>query len=154
MKPSIKIGLLAGVIGLVLNVCVSAAIGICGPAVSLVAGALAGYFAASQEKPATKADGAKAGATAGGIAGLLITIGQIIGAVGALAYMQYSGATLPFGTIPSQSADAATQAVFYISGAGTGLCFGLVGTFLAALAGAGAGYAGTPDQAPPTVMNQ
>ncbi len=153
MKPSIKIGMLAGVIGLVLNVCVSAAAGICGPAVSLVAGALAGYFAARQEKPATKGDGARSGATAGAITGLLITVGQIIGAIGALAYMQYSGSSLPFGTIPSRSADASLQIIYYLTGAGTGICFGLVGTVLAALAGAGAGYLGTPDQAPPLSMN-
>ena len=155
MQARVKIGLLVGVIGLVLNVCVSGAVGLCGPAVSLVGGALAGYFTARQEKPAAKNAGAKAGAISGAIAGALILIGQVIGAVAALAIMQYSKMSLPFGTLPSASADAATQITFYGAGIGTGLCFGVIGIVLAALAGAGAGYLGTPEQAPaePPMMN-
>ena len=76
-------------------------IGICGPLVSLLAGGVAGFLAAQQEKLPTKNDGAKAGAMAGGIAGALVIIGQIIGGISALAIMQATGAQLPFGTIPS-----------------------------------------------------
>lgn len=148
MKPSIKMGLLVGVIGMVLNVCVSAGVGLCGPGVSLVAGAVAGYLAAYQGKAATKGNGARDGATAGGISGLLITIGQVIGAISALAYVQFSGGKSIFGTIPPPSAAPTAQVVYYVVGALTGLCFGLVGVVLAALAGAGAGYLGTPDPVP------
>lgn len=142
MQPKIKVGLLVGAVGLVLNICVSAAIGLCGPAVSLVGGAIAGFLAARQEKPATQGEGAKIGAISAAIAGAMILIGQIIAAVGALALIQFSGMQMPFGQVPSTSADPATQAIFYLSGLGTGVCFGLIGVVLAALAGAGTGYLG------------
>lgn len=148
MQPKIKVGLLVGAIGLVLNICVAGFMGICGPFVSLIGGAAEGFFAAKQENSATKGAGAQAGATSGAIAGALILIGQVIGAVGALAFLQVAGTQLPFGQIPPASADASQQLLYYISGMGTGFCFGLVGTLLAALAGAGTGYLGTPDQPP------
>jgi hypothetical protein len=142
MQPRIKVGLIVGAVGLVLNICVSAAIGLCGPAVSLVGGAIAGFLAARQEQPATQGEGAKIGAISAAIAGALILIGQVIAAVGALALIQFSGMQMPFGQVPSASADPATQAIFYLSGLGTGVCFGLIGVVLAALAGAGTGYLG------------
>jgi len=151
MQPRIRIGLIVGVIGLVLNICVSGFLGFCGPVVSLIAGAVAGFFATQQERPSTKNEGARAGATAGGIAGGLIILGQMIGGVGALFFMQSSGFESPFGQIPSVSGDATTQIAYYAGGLGTAICFGLVGALLAAGAGAGAGYLGTSDQpvAPP-----
>jgi hypothetical protein len=146
MQPRIKVGLLVGAIGLILNICVSGAIGLCGPAVSLVGGALAGFFTAKQENPASKGEGARAGAISGAIAGALILIGQIIAAVGALALFQFGGMKIPFSAAPSISADVSTQILYYASGVGTGVCFGLIGTVLAALVGAGTGYLGTPDR--------
>lgn len=148
MQPRTRIGLIVGAIGLVLNICVAGFVGVCGPFFSLLAGAVAGFFAAQQEKLSTKADGARAGATAGGIAGGLIILGQIIGGVGALFFLQSNGTQLPFGSIPSASADSASQMVYYLTGAGTSLCFGIVGAALAAGAGAGAGYLGTSDRPP------
>ena len=146
MQPRVRIGLIVGAIGLVLNICVAGFIGFCGPLLSLIAGGVAGFFAAQQEKQATKADGARAGATAGGIAGGLIILGQIIGGMGALAYYQVSGTPLPFGAAPTTSAPATEMLIYYLSGAGTGFCFGAVGALLAAGAGAGAGYLATSDQ--------
>ncbi|MFN8410832.1 MAG: hypothetical protein U0Z26_00440 [Anaerolineales bacterium] len=148
MKPRIKMGLIVGGIGLVLNACISGAIGICGPFASLIAGGIAGYFAANQEKLFPKSEGAKAGGIAGGIAGGLMIIGQLIGGMVALAYMQYSGAKALLGTMP-QSGDTTQMAIFYGSGLLTGVCFGLFGAALAAGAGAAAGYIATPDQAAP-----
>lgn len=147
MQPRIRIGLIVGVIGLVLNVCVAGFVGFCGPVLSLIAGAVAGFFAVQQEKPLAKNQGARAGATAGGIAGGLIIVGQILGGIAALFLMQSRGAQLPFGQIPAASSDASTQIMFYAAGVGTALCFGLVGALLAAGAGAGAGYLATPEQA-------
>ena len=146
MQPRVRIGLIVGAIGLVLNICVAGFVGLCGPFLSLLAGGAAGFFAAQQEKQATKADGARAGAIAGGIAGGLIILGQIIGGVGALAYIQYSGTPLPFGTAPTTSAPASEMLIYYLTGAGTSLCFGVVGALLAVGAGAGAGYLATSDQ--------
>mgnify|MGYP003574954575 CR=1 FL=1 len=152
MQPRTRIGLIVGVIGLVLNICVAGFIGFCGPVLSLVAGGIAGYFATQQEKPFTKNQAARVGATAGGIAGGLIILGQLIGGIGALAYMQASGAPTPFGQLPDFSADPAAQAGFYAGGIGTALCFGVIGALLAAGAGALAGYLTTSDQpsAPPS----
>jgi hypothetical protein len=147
MQPRVRIGLIVGVIGLVLNICVAGFIGICGPFLSLIAGGVAGFLAAQQEKPLTKNEGARAGVTAGGIAGGLIILGQIIGGIGALFLMQSQGMQLPFGQIPSTSSDPATQIGFYAGGIGTALCFGIVGALLAAGAGAGAGYLGTSESA-------
>src|SRR5262245_30068857 len=123
MQPRVRVGLIVGVIGLVLNACVAGVVGFCGPVLSLIAGGVAGFLAAQQEKPAVKGEGARAGAIAGGISGGLIILGQIIGGVGALVYFQFSGAKLPFGSIPNASADPSTQLIYYLSGAGTALCF-------------------------------
>ena len=145
MQPRTRIGLTIGAIGLVLNICVAGFLGFCGPVLSLVAGGVAGFLAAQQEQQPTKAEGARAGATAGGIAGGLIILGQVIGGLGALAYYQYSGTPLPFGAAPSASAPATEMLIYYLTGAGTGICFGVIGALLAAGAGAGAGYLVTPD---------
>jgi hypothetical protein len=145
MQPRTRIGLIVGVTGLVLNICVAGFIGFCGPFLSLVAGGIAGFFATQQEKPLTKNEGARVGATAGGIAGGLIILGQIIGGVGALAYMQSTGASTPFGQMPDLG-DPATSIGFYAGGIGTALCFGVIGALLAAGAGAGAGYLATSNQ--------
>lgn len=152
MQPRIRMGLFVGAIGLVLNICVAGFMGICGPVVSLLAGGVAGFLAAQQEKLPTKGEGAKAGAIAGLIAGALIIIGQVIGGIGALAFMQFSGTPSIFGGIPSPSADPSQSVIYYVSGIGTGVCFGIVGAVLAALVGAGAGYMTTmelPAATPP-----
>ena len=145
MQPRTRIGLTIGAIGMVLNICVAGFLGFCGPVLSLVAGGIAGFLAAQQEQQPTKADGARVGATTGGIAGGLIILGQVIGGLGALAYYQYSGTPLPFGAAPTTSAPATEMLIYYLTGAGTGLCFGVIGALLAAGAGAGAGYLVTPD---------
>lgn len=150
MQPRVRIGLIVGAIGAVLNICFAGVFSCCGPILSLVAGGLAGYFAAQEEKPTVKNDGARIGATAGGIAGGLIILGQIIGGVGALAFTQFSGAQVPFGQVPSPSGDPSQQVIFYVTGIGTALCLGLVGAGLAAGAGALTVYFTTPDQ--PAVM--
>ena len=150
MQPRIKMGLIVGAIGLFLNICVSGFIGLCGPFASLIAGGVAGYLAASQEKLAVKSEGGKAGAIAGAIAGGIMIVGQILGGVIALTVQQYMG-TVPFiGTLGS---DTASQVTFYASGIATGLCFGILGTMFAAGTGAGAGYLGTPDT-PPSIPPQ
>jgi len=155
MQPRIRMGLIVGVIGLALNICVAGFIGFCGPFLSLLAGGAAGFFAAQQEKLPTKSDGAKAGATAGAIAGALIIIGQVLGGIAALAYMQASGAQVPFGSVPSLSgSDPSVLIGYYAGGVGTALCFGIVGAALAAGVGAGAGYIATQDQPAPSAPMQ
>jgi hypothetical protein len=149
MKPRVKFGLIVGLVGLVLNICVATAVGICGPLTGLVAGAVAGFLAAHQEKVGQKGNGARLGAVAGMIAGALVLVGQVIGAVGTLAFYQFTGTPIIFGEIPSTSANISEQLIYYVTGLGTGMCFGIFGIVLAAMAGAAAGYLGTSEQ--PTI---
>jgi len=157
MQARTRIGLIVGAIALILNICVAGFLGFCGPVVSLIAGGIAGFFAVQQEKPGTKNAGARAGATAGGIAGGLIILGQLLGAIGALFFVQISGAQSPFGQVPSMGSEPTGQVIYYATGIGTALCFGIVGALLAAGAGAGAGYLATSDQpmmpSSPNTMN-
>jgi len=153
MQPRVTYGLIAGAIGLVINICISTAIGLCGPFVALLAGAAAGFFAAQAEKAPTKNDGAQLGAISGAIAGGLTLVGQLIGGVGALVLTMSMGIQPIIGTMP-ESSDVAGQAIFLIVGLGVGLCFGLVGIVLSALAGAGTGYLGTSETVAPEINSQ
>ena len=82
MKPQIKIGLVIGIIGLILNACISTFGRISwGPIIYLLIGGLASFSAVRREKPNNKQDGARAGAVAGSVAGILVTFGQFIGAI-------------------------------------------------------------------------
>lgn len=145
MTTQVKFGLIVGVIGLVVNICVSTLLGICGPVIALLGGGIAGFLTAQAEQAATRSDGARLGAIAGGIAGGLVFIGQLIGGLGALTLIQATGMQPFFGELPSAS-DPAGQLGYWLGGLGVGMCFGVFGLFLSALTGAGAGYLGTPEQ--------
>jgi hypothetical protein len=146
MQPRIKIGLIFGAVGLVLNTCFSAFMVVCGPVIALIMGGVAGYLAAQQEKSTAKNEAARIGATAGGVAGGLNILGMIVGSVGALAFVQITGVRLPFGQVPPASSDPASQINLYTSNIGTALCFGIVGALFAAGAGALIAYFTTPDR--------
>ena len=136
MSARIRIGLIAGVISLVLTVCVATAVGICGPAVSLIAGAVAAYFVVKQEMPASQSEGGKAGAIAGAIAGAGGVIGQIIGGIVTLTVLP--GLMESMGNYSYSGAN--NSAAYWAGGAVTALCFGFVGVVLAAIAGFAVGY--------------
>lgn len=146
MQPRIKIGLIFGITGLVLTTCFSAFMSVCGPILSLIAGGVAGYLAADQEKPTARNEAARIGAIAGGIAGGLIIVGQIVGSVGALVLVQTIGVRIPFGQVPLVASDPASQLNLYSSGIGAALCSGIVGALLAAGAGALVAYFTIPDR--------
>lgn len=146
MAPRYRFGLLIGLVGLFLNICISGLFGLCGPFASLIAGGVAGFMTARSEQPAVKADGARAGAVSGSIAGALVLFGQLCGGLGALALLQFSGTPTFGGAAPPPDADIALQLTYYGAGFGTALCFGIFGVVLAAIAGAGAGFLATPDQ--------
>ena len=152
MQPKVMYGLIAGAIGLIINVCISAAVGLCGPFVALLAGAGAGFFTAQAEKAPTKNDGARAGAISGAIAGGLTLVGQLIGGVAILVLAMAADIQPIIGTMP-ESSDMAGQAIYLVAGLGAGLCFGLVGIVLSALAGAGTGYLGTAETPTPEITN-
>ncbi len=154
MKRTIKLGLAAGVIGAVVNICVSTAFGVCGPFVALLAGAVAGFFAARVPELASKGMAAREGAVGGGIAGALVFFGQLVGGLGALALVRVSGAPPIFGTIPTGDSPAGQQIAYWVSGLGVGACFGVIGLALAALAGAGAAYLAYPSRNPQVTPSQ
>ncbi|HDD24595.1 MAG TPA: hypothetical protein ENF52_04060 [Chloroflexi bacterium] len=148
MKTYLKMGLIVGLIGLVLNVCVAVVFGLCGPLVAIIVGAAAGLLTVQQEKTtlAAKSDGAREGALSAGIAGALVLIGQVLGAIGALILIQNSNVPALWGNVPTPSAEVTNQAMYYLGGMATGVCFGLVDVVLSVLTGALAGYLGTPIQ--------
>lgn len=141
MKPRIKFGLIAGLIGLVLSTCISSALdlcGICSTLTALLAGAAAGFLAARQEEAFPKENGVGLGAIAGSIAGVFVLFGRLLGSFGALAFLQFSNTSTP-------PAEASQQISSYIGILGIGLCYGIIDIIIAAVAGAAAGYVGAPD---------
>ncbi len=142
MQARVKFGLIVGLIGLVLNTCVSFAFGFCGPVTALIAGAVAGWLTARAEAAPTKSENAKAGAIAGAIAGALVLIGQLCGVAGTLVLALNTGVTL-VGSLP-RPGDTGGMVGFWLGGLGAGACFGLFGVMLAAGAGALVGYVSAP----------
>lgn len=149
MSPRIRLGLIAGIICLVLTACVSVLIGVCGPGVSLIAGAVAGFLTGRQERLSSQAEGAKAGAISGAISGGVALAGQIIGGIATLTIAPSLFESL--GT--SQYTAYSGETAFWLGGIGVAFCFGLVGVVLSALAGATGGYFGTEPQAASDVIN-
>ncbi len=153
MKPFVKFGLIAGAVGFLVIVPISALMGICGPGVTLIAGAIAGFLSAYYDKAATRRDGAQSGAIAGAITGGITFIGQLIGVILVLSFVQRSGMPIMFGQVPTSSSPAYEHIVYYASGIGTGLCFGVIGIVLGAIAGGLAGAMGTRQSAPPIISS-
>jgi hypothetical protein len=146
MTPRVKYGLIAGAVGLVLNSCISAALGICGPLVALLAGAVAGFLTVRAEDTPPQGEGARLGAISGLIAGALVFVGQLIGGVIVLALVPATGFQPIVGTLPAPS-DITAQAAYWLGGMGVGVCFGMIGLAVSAGAGALAGYLATPSLA-------
>ncbi len=146
MQPRMRFGLIVGVVGLLVNIPVSALMGICGPFVALIAGVLAGILAARGESPSSQADGARTGAIAGLVAGGLILVGQLIGGLLALTLIKSMGMPSILGMSMPDLNDPVQVAGYYGGGVGVGMCFGLLGAMLSAAAGAAAAYLATPSQ--------
>lgn len=144
MRKPWVIGLIAGVVGGLINLFVSVLMGICGPFWALAVGAVAGYLAGRSAGIAPRRAAVEAGAVAGGISGALLLVSQIIAAVGAILLMSYTrpGAQVFGGRIPDLAHATSPELVgVAIGGLGVGFCFGLLGAILSAAAGAGMGYA-------------
>ena len=103
----------------------------------------------------------KMGLTVGAIGlALNICIAGFMGICGPLVSLFAGGAAGFFAAqqekLPTKNdgakagAIAGGMAIYYASGIGTGLCFGIFGALLAAGTGAGTGYMATPDQ--PTII--
>ena len=149
MTPRIRLGLIVGAVSLIVTACVSTVMGICGPGVSLIAGAVAGFLTGRQESFPSQGEGAQAGAISGAIAGGVTLIGQFLGGIATLtvapALFESLGTSLYTGV--------SDDVVYWLAGIGTALCFGLVGVVLSALAGAAGGYFGAQPQAPSNVID-
>jgi hypothetical protein len=115
--------------------------------IALIVGGIAGSLAARQEKPATKNQGARVGATAGGIAGALMILGQTLGTLASILYLRFAGTPIDIQVPFSLSGDPAGQMGYYVGSVAIALCIGIAGALLAAGAGAGTGYLITPESA-------
>lgn len=154
MKPHVRTGLIVGAIGLPVNIVVSALLGLCGPVVALIAGAVAGVIAAGKGAAASRSDATRNGALAAALAGLLTEMGQLIGGVGLMVVARSLQWDLPFGAIPGAGAPAEAVAGYWLGGILASGCFGLLGLLLAIGAGALAAYLRTPSSAPVPVQTQ
>jgi hypothetical protein len=138
MRSHIRAGLTSGAVAFLPTLCASFAAGICGPVVILASGAAAGFLTGRGTKIGIpRQEGARLGGISGAIAGAIAAAGQFMGVAGALLYFQITGSPTPLGTQSPVAGDPATQTGFYLGGLAVGLCFGLVGVVLAAMAGAG-----------------
>ncbi len=142
MKPYLKFGLLVGIVGFFLIIPVTVAVGICGPGVTLLAGAVAGFLAAYKGQARMSREGGQSGAIAGAIAGMIMLLGQLLGGVITLGYLHQTQAKVPFGGLPSLSAPLSELVGYYVGGLGFGLCLGVGGILLGAIAGGVAGALG------------
>ena len=143
MKPFLKYGLIVGIVSFVIVLPVSIMAGVCGPFVSVIGGALAGFLTAHFGKISVKRTGAQQGALSGLITGGFTLIGQMVSGFLVLFLAQSMELEPLLGSMPSGSAPAVDQTLFYIGGIGAGACFGLIGLGLAAGFGALLGYFGT-----------
>ncbi len=142
MKPFLKFGLLVGVVGFFVIIPVAVVLGICGPGVTLVAGAIAGFLTAYGGRAATSREGAQSGAIAGAISGGVMLLGQLLGGMLIVAFAHVTQTPPVLGTVPSLSAPLSELIPYYSGGLVGGLCFGWVGVLLGALAGGLAGAFG------------
>lgn len=131
MLARARIGLVIGIFGLVLNGLVSGFSGIAGTLLALLAGGIAGFFAARKGSVLSKREGARAGALAGGVAGGVVLIGQMLGAMARL-----------FSLFSAEK--ASTQILYVLFGAGITFLLGAILILLAAGIGATVGYFVTP----------
>ena len=143
MKPFVKYGLIVGVVSLVVIIPVAVLVGLCGPLVAVIGGAVAGFLTAHFGNIQVKKTGAQQGALAGLITGVFTLVGQIISGLLALTLIQATETPVLFGEAPTFNSPASEQMLFYVGGIGAGACFGLIGLGVAAGFGALAGYLGT-----------
>ena len=144
MNHRIRVGLFVGTVVLILTIFVTLLVGVCGPIVPLIGGAVAGYFAVKQEAPGSKAEGGKIGAIAGAITGLMGFLGQILGGVLTLTFLPTLIDSL--GNPKFLPAAGSDQVTYWLSGLGTTFCIGIGGILFGLITGYGAGYFSTNDR--------
>jgi hypothetical protein len=148
MSPRVKYALIVGSIGSLINLFVSVAFGLCGPGIALLVGGIAGFLAAQAQEPRSKGDGGRAGAVAGAIGGGIMLVAQVLASLIALMLTQFSGLQPFGGGVPARSDPLSLHLIYYLSGLGVGLCFGVADVIAAALAGTVAGYLNSSNRWP------
>lgn len=145
MRPHVRTGLISGAIAFLPALCASFAAGICGPLVTFVSGAAAGFFTGRQQKTGVpQGEGARLGAISGAIAGTIASAGQLMGVAATLLYFQVTGTPTPLGTLLPPVGNPAAQTSFYFGGLAVGICFAGVGVALAVVGGGAVAYFTTP----------
>jgi hypothetical protein len=152
MTARIRWGLIAGVVGLFVSTLASLVFAFCGPIVSFGIGSIAGFIVTKQEPATSKGEGAQDGAITGLIAGSIILLGNLVGAISNLAYAQTGKYESIFGPLPDLSS-AEGQTNYWLIGIGVGLIFGLIDALACVLGGALIGYIRSPDVSPPLQEN-
>jgi hypothetical protein len=149
MSNRVRFGLIAGLIGLVVNLCASTPTACLGPFVALIVGAAAGYFTLQAEPP-TEGSAARLGASSGVIAGLLILVSHLIAAaVGPAVMLATQTQPFPYSFRLPQPGNGGEMAMYWIGAIGTGLCMGVLSLGCAAGGGALAGSLVAPEEATP-----
>lgn len=139
MKTRTQCGLIVGAIGAILNTLSIVLCCLCSPVVALLAGGVAGFWAARREGAATRQEAARAGLVSGAIAGILVLVGHLIGDAFRLSFPNLT--LLPdYSTAPESPSAGETQMSFMDYFLVTGICYGTVNMALATLAGMVGGY--------------
>lgn len=136
MKPSIRVGLIVGVIGLVLVVVGSAFSGLCALILPLLINGIAGYSSVQSEKATSKGNGTREGAIAGAISGGIVSHAQILIQVILSALINNAPGYSGFYIAPD-SFNTTERIFFYL----IGLFWAI---FVGGIVGGIAGYLGTP----------
>lgn len=138
MRPSIKAGLIAGLIGLVLVFIGSAFSGICASVIQLLISGIAGYSSAQPGKNLSKGSGAREGAIAGAISAGIASHAPILVQVIMSALIRNSPAYNGI-YIGSSSFNTTEWFFFYLIGLVLAITIG-------GIIGAIAGYMGTSNK--------
>lgn len=138
MRSSIRVGLIAGIISLVLVFIASAFSGICASVIQYLISGIAGYSSVRGGKVSSKGSGARDGAIAGAISAGIASHAQILVQVILAALIRNSSAYNGY-FIESNPFNATERIFFYLMG----LTWAI---FIGGIIGAVAGYMGTSNK--------
>lgn len=134
MTARVRWGMIVGIVGMFVNTFASLVVALSGPILSFIFGIIAGLVVTRKEPASSKGKGAQQGAITGLIAGGLIFLGQVIGAVANLIYAQMPAYESLFGPVPELTTPQG-QTSYWVIGIGVGLIFGLIDTLACVLGG-------------------
>lgn len=139
MTARVRWGMIVGIVGMFVNTFASLVVALSGPILSFLFGIIAGFVVSRKEPATSKGKGAQQGAATGLIAGGLIFLGQLIGAVANLIYAQMPEYESLFGPFPTLTTPQG-QTTYWLIGIGIGVLFGLIDTLACVLGGSIIGH--------------